>query len=568
MLKRHFVWLLICFLGLGAYCPQAKATYFDSGNSLFEKGEYEKAIEMYQMFAEAHPDHDQTPGAYMSVASAYYWLGQYQSALEALEQVSSRDQTITAWVQSLKAACYLSIEAYDQAKKELDPLLRKLPDPSWEEDVRIKMARALIGRKEWDKAVETLEPLREKESLERGLEVAYYYAIAGTKDNPEETRAALEAVARQDPGPHVMVKVYGHFGMLSLAGGNFKKALEEFQKAYDLNPKGLDLGIALYGLAYGNQQLQAIEAATKYTKEFVRLFPDHPRVIDMETWMTEQGLATSGSGQQLSLVRLAGGVPAATNLNVLTLTGVAAAGAQLWVNDKESVIDDTGRFNVQVMMEEGENILALKAVGSDGAPEEAFYRVLLDTVPPRFENVDVQIDRRGALTASGKIDVGSSVLVNGKRLKVDEKGFFQGVVDRIPRQSGGSRTVLLEFVAQDLAGNEGGFVFKDDRPPDRPVTPRAQTVSSDLVVLSWEMNTEPDFWGFDLYYSNTGGGDRLLVTDDIIQEREFYIDGVVLTTVKAETGGSGKVDFWIVAVDKVGNESVDSERLSVTIPIP
>jgi hypothetical protein len=127
----------------------------------------------------------------------------------------------------------------------------------------------------------------------------------------------------------------------------------------------------------------------------------------------------------------------------------------VWVNQAEADVDAQGNFNVDVVLEEGENhirIEAVDAVENVSAEERLVY---LRTRPPAISLTTVQEGmtvREPSLLVAGQTEPHTTVWLNGRELAVDSQGGFQGLVDLIE----GENVIRAEAVGQ--AGNTATLV--------------------------------------------------------------------------------------------------------------
>ena len=130
---------------------------------------------------------------------------------------------------------------------------------------------------------------------------------------------------------------------------------------------------------------------------------------------------------------------------------------------------------MDVLLQEGENILQFEATDAVGNVATTERRVFLKTRPPAIslasvkEGMEVQ---EPSLLVVGQTEVGASVRLNGRELAVDSRGGFQGLVSLVE----GDNLIKAEVV--DRAGNATAL--------SRRVTytlPAAQTLPPQLKVI-------------------------------------------------------------------------------------
>ncbi len=159
------------------------------------------------------------------------------------------------------------------------------------------------------------------------------------------------------------------------------------------------------------------------------------------------------------------------NQAMLSVQGSVPPGVQVRVNGKTVNVAEDGSFNVDVVLEEGENIIRIEAVDAVGNVSVEERRVYLRTQPPQLALTNVQDGmtvREPSIIVIGRAEPGVSVWVNGRQVAVDAQGGFQAPVELIA----GENVIRVEAV--DKAGNSATLVR---RVLYEPVTAAAQTAT-------------------------------------------------------------------------------------------
>ncbi len=138
------------------------------------------------------------------------------------------------------------------------------------------------------------------------------------------------------------------------------------------------------------------------------------------------------------------------NQRMLSVQGRAAPDAQVLVNGKAVSTDSEGRFNVDVLLEEGENIVQVKATDAVGNETVVERRVFLKLQPPPITLTSVEDGAQvhePALLVAGQTEPNTIVRINGQEVAVDTQGGFQGVVNLVEGVN------LIRIEAVDRANN-------------------------------------------------------------------------------------------------------------------
>jgi len=139
-----------------------------------------------------------------------------------------------------------------------------------------------------------------------------------------------------------------------------------------------------------------------------------------------------------------------SNQSVVTVSGTAPPDAEVTVNGKPAVVDASGGFTLDVLLQEGDNVLRVVATDPVGntATEERIVHVRSHGPTITVSNVpDGLVVDTPTLRVSGKVEPGSLLSLNGGNIPTDSQGFFSTVTTL---QEGNN---LLTLTATDRAGN-------------------------------------------------------------------------------------------------------------------
>lgn len=153
------------------------------------------------------------------------------------------------------------------------------------------------------------------------------------------------------------------------------------------------------------------------------------------------------------------------NQPLLSVQGQVPPGTRVQVNGREAVTDQDGKFYVEVLLSEGENIVRITAVDEVGNQAETERRVILKTKPPPVTLLTVRegmVTHEPSLLVMGQTEPHALVLVNNQRVVVDNQGGFQTLINLMP----GTNLVRVESV--DLAGNSNILTYKVRYQPTEP----------------------------------------------------------------------------------------------------
>jgi flagellar hook assembly protein FlgD len=143
------------------------------------------------------------------------------------------------------------------------------------------------------------------------------------------------------------------------------------------------------------------------------------------------------------------------NERMLSVQGTVPPEIRVRVNQTEAEVDEEGNFNVDIVLDEGENIVRIEAIDAVENVSVEERRVYLHTQPPALSLTTVRDGmtvREPSLLAVGRTAPQANVWLNGRELVVDSQGGFQGLVELIE----GENVVRVEAI--DRAGNKSVLV--------------------------------------------------------------------------------------------------------------
>ncbi|MEE8390236.1 MAG: FlgD immunoglobulin-like domain containing protein [Anaerolineae bacterium] len=143
------------------------------------------------------------------------------------------------------------------------------------------------------------------------------------------------------------------------------------------------------------------------------------------------------------------------NVRMLSVQGAVPSGIRVRVNQTEANVDEEGNFNVDIVLDEGENIVRIEAIDAVENVSVEERRVYLDTQPPALSLTSVRDGmtvREPSLLVVGQTVPQTNVWLNGRELVVDSQGGFQGLVELIEGEN------IVRVEAMDRAGNKSVLV--------------------------------------------------------------------------------------------------------------
>jgi hypothetical protein len=157
------------------------------------------------------------------------------------------------------------------------------------------------------------------------------------------------------------------------------------------------------------------------------------------------------------------------------IEGITDADVDLRVQGELVPVETNGNFTVEVLLQSGENVIAIEASDALGNRAEAVVRLILDTEPPSLfveSPFDGFLTELPDINVTGRTDVGSNLTINGMDVSIDDKGRFSYNVGlAMGRQN-------ITVVSKDQAGNEASVKLMIERfEPEEPIEPMVPTTS-------------------------------------------------------------------------------------------
>lgn len=138
------------------------------------------------------------------------------------------------------------------------------------------------------------------------------------------------------------------------------------------------------------------------------------------------------------------------NQSIVTVSGTAPPDVEVTVNGQPAAVDPSGSFTLDVLLQEGDNVIRVTATDPVGntATEERIVHIRSHGPTITISNVpDGLVVDSPTLRVSGKVEPGSVLSLNGGNIPTDSQGFFSTVTTL---QEGNN---LLTLSATDRAGN-------------------------------------------------------------------------------------------------------------------
>ena len=189
--------------------------------------------------------------------------------------------------------------------------------------------------------------------------------------------------------------------------------------------------------------------------------------------------------QDKQLIRLDSPEKIISKTEKVAIFGRLLPGARLQINKKP--VQATEVFTHLLHLTEGEHMIDVEAVGSNGQSDTLRLQVVVDLHSPEIQVSDIaQATADGQITLSGMVSEEGTVTLNGRAIRLSGQRFKEVV-----SLTEGSNE--LRLVAQDVAGNRSFWketVLRDSQPPEilrKNVSP-FETKGGEVVRLSAQIH--------------------------------------------------------------------------------
>jgi DNA-binding beta-propeller fold protein YncE len=114
-----------------------------------------------------------------------------------------------------------------------------------------------------------------------------------------------------------------------------------------------------------------------------------------------------------------------TNKKDLEVSGMTDPTASLTINGQTISIEKNGSFVFPMVLEEGQNVIQLKATNRKGLETEIVRLLTLDTLPPSLDIKPIPEEvTQDTILIEGKIEIGSVLTIDTQDVFIDEEGKF------------------------------------------------------------------------------------------------------------------------------------------------
>ncbi len=172
----------------------------------------------------------------------------------------------------------------------------------------------------------------------------------------------------------------------------------------------------------------------------------------------------------------------------------------------------------------------------------------------KIEIIDAYIDDFGSVVLEGKTNRIATITVNGEKAALDGNNVFTASVTWRKGRP-------ISVTAKDESGGSSKLdYFPDGESPEEPEGLSAINTSSNSIEIEWDENDEDDIKGYLFFYRLKGGSTKEV--PEIIEDTKYEVVGLQGYV----EGANRTFQFYLRAIDKMNNESNDSDILEADLP--
>jgi len=238
MTKPHrWAWVvivvLLSFSGAQVYAAEPDSeTQFDFAESLFQTGDFFRAITEYKRFIFFYPEDELVEDSYFRIGESYFRAGRWEETITSLDEFLNEfpDSDLTDAALFIKATAQKNIKRYDEALTSLDQIIKRGVEP-YKDQAIYQSALVLVERRDWEKAKSTFSRMPEASPLYPAART-FFSGLEKLNEIPSKSPVVAGSLAAVLPGAgHVYTERYRDAAIAFLLNGAFIwSAVELFHK--------------------------------------------------------------------------------------------------------------------------------------------------------------------------------------------------------------------------------------------------------------------------------------------------------------------------------------------------
>jgi TolA-binding protein len=238
-----------------------------------------------------YPSHDLVPAMRFHAGDALMRAGEMKAAAEQFDQVITSAPSDSQWIDNAmlgQLQVALRTQDYAALDRQAAQFARRFPEGELSDDVRRILAQSLLERKQYQRAVETLEPpVAAAKEAHQGLQERYLLALA--YEGLERHQDALDALMPVVDTGKDRLRADAQMAQASLLIklGRFREAIDPLEALLATHPTGDEEVRALGNLAICYAQTHEFDKAQELHAQLVEKHPNHRLIASTTEQLAE-----------------------------------------------------------------------------------------------------------------------------------------------------------------------------------------------------------------------------------------------------------------------------------------
>lgn len=205
---------------------------FEFAESLFQQGDFFRAITEYKRFIFFYPEDELVEDAYFRIGESYFRVGRWDDTITSVDEFLNEfpESDLADAALFLKATAQRNLNRYDEALTSYSQIVKRGIEP-YKDQAIYQSAMVFVARNEWEKAKSALSLMPEASPLYPAAKT-YSEGLDRINEIPSKSPAVAGSLAAVLPGAgHVYTERYRDAAIAFLLNGAFIwSAVELFRK--------------------------------------------------------------------------------------------------------------------------------------------------------------------------------------------------------------------------------------------------------------------------------------------------------------------------------------------------
>jgi len=249
-----------------------------------DKGEYEKAAQIFKIIAENFPKSEQAPEALLRAGDMFSKAGKMEEAIKAYQDFVDKypnDPRVPSALMNI-AWRYSDKKDYAKSAETFRKVADKYPNSEIAKEALLRAGDMFSKAGKHEEAIKAYQEFAQKypndEEVSKALlDIAWRYRAiyleTGDENAKKQKEAILQDIAKRFPNTEM---AYFALGLYYEDNGQYNLAIEQYKKCAEKN--GTQKDVALFGVATCYYDITMIKEAHEYYAKLVEECPDSPLV--------------------------------------------------------------------------------------------------------------------------------------------------------------------------------------------------------------------------------------------------------------------------------------------------